>query len=536
MTSVSRHFVERFLIRGAFRPAKASLSTAILLGLCILAFGYPGLVASTEGPAAPVDPRPVASANPSSDPGRASPLTAVPGRPAGESDSASGAHNQNDGPTTPGSVLAVRTDYTTAYLAAKNGQKLLIVLFASPEQREASVGFLADGVGVYAGGCEVVVVFPDATIKTHEGEVRLWEHPSFSELQRKPGVALVSFLGGPDDPDYGKVVATIPAGENGAMGPPERQRIVDLLDSLFVSSRTRSDRSGPGRPLDVPRQDTAAQNGEVTLATHLAPILEPEVWLTSYEAGVAQARREKKMLLVYLYPEADGQLRNQFESRALRDPLVIKELTRFVRVRLPESATVDEQGKSVRLLSHPMLSEMEGQPGLFIVDYASEGEKYYGQVVSQFPFLDGKPYTAQQMLAILTLPPGTLTQRTMVYAVRVHPERPRSVLGRPDPYLFAEAEKHSEYQARIRLQGHHFWETRFGRIISVLRGQRTASEVCAESWPGQGLLRAALECVRCWRLSPGHWRAVASEHDGYGYDIKRGSNGVWYATGIFVNR
>jgi len=60
--------------------------------------------------------------------------------------------------------------------------------------------------------------------------------------------------------------------------------------------------------------------------------------------------------------------------------------------------------------------------------------------------------------------------------------------------------------------------------------------VCAESWPGQGLLRAALECVRCWRLSPGHWRAVSSRSDAYGYDIKRGSNGVWYATGIFVNR
>ena len=60
-----------------------------------------------------------------------------------------------------------------------------------------------------------------------------------------------------------------------------------------------------------------------------------------------------------------------------------------------------------------------------------------------------------------------------------------------------------------------------------------ASEECAESWPGQGLLESAIECVRCWRLSSGHWAAVRAEHRCYGYDIKRGNNGIWYATGIF---
>jgi hypothetical protein len=57
--------------------------------------------------------------------------------------------------------------------------------------------------------------------------------------------------------------------------------------------------------------------------------------------------------------------------------------------------------------------------------------------------------------------------------------------------------------------------------------------VCAESWPGENLVEAAIECVRCWRLSSGHWEAVRTQHTVYGYDMKRGSNDVWYATGIF---
>jgi hypothetical protein len=125
-----------------------------------------------------------------------------------------------------------------------------------------------------------------------------------------------------------------------------------------------------------------------------------------------------------------------------------------------------------------------------------------------------------------------LTQRTLIYAVRIHPERPASALGCPDDRLLVEAESHSQYQASIRLQGHHGWNVRFSRIAAVLG--RSPREVCAESWPGQNLIESAIECVRCWRLSSGHWSAVQARNRAFGYDMKLGGNGVWYATGIFA--
>jgi hypothetical protein len=141
----------------------------------------------------------------------------------------------------------------------------------------------------------------------------------------------------------------------------------------------------------------------------------------------------------------------------------------------------------------------------------------------------------QQICVLLDLPPGTLTQRTMTYAVRTHREHPGSAWGKPLSVLAAETESHAAHQATILVQGHHQWDQRFHRINRRLPRGLVANEVCAESWPGQPLVEAAEECVDCWRQSPGHWDHVRRRHPFFGFDIKRGRNGVWYATGIFAN-
>ena len=77
---------------------------------------------------------------------------------------------------------------------------------------------------------------------------------------------------------------------------------------------------------------------------------------------------------------------------------------------------------------------------------------------------------------------------------------------------------------------------RFHRINSKLSSNVLAQEVVAESWPNESLVEACVDCVHSWRQSPGHWGAVRRRHALFGYDIKRGRNGIWYATGIFGRR
>jgi hypothetical protein len=264
------------------------------------------------------------------------------------------------------------------------------------------------------------------------------------------------------------------------------------------------------------------------------PAADAIAWQSDYARAGEAASQQGKMLLVLFYDQTNPQS-NRLEADALADPAVRQKLQEYVCVRLPVDVKItptDGQEETV-LLKHPAFREMLGQPGIAIIDYAHPNTPLEGMVVSQFPLTPRLCYTAGHVMVILGLPPGTLTQRTLVYAVRIHPERPASASGEANPRLMQEAESHAAYQARIRLQGHHRWESRFQIINAILPRGLMASEVCAESWPGQNLIDAAIECVRCWRLSSGHWRAVRAAQPCYGYDMKLGSNGIWYATGIF---
>ena len=49
------------------------------------------------------------------------------------------------------------------------------------------------------------------------------------------------------------------------------------------------------------------------------------------------------------------------------------------------------------------------------------------------------------------------------------------------------------------------------------------------------MLDSCLDCVDSWRHSSGHWQGVSGRHRAFGYDIRRGGNGIWYGTGIFAD-
>jgi len=257
-------------------------------------------------------------------------------------------------------------------------------------------------------------------------------------------------------------------------------------------------------------------------------------WHTSYREAMDEAERCNKMLFIYFCDPEGTTACRQFKEEVLSQPQVCRKLQDYVCVELPLNAEIMVQGKPTVVLEHEAFREMLGRPGIAIVDFRSPNAPLRGAVVSTFPITEKLRYSVEQTLVILNLPPGTLTQRTLIFAVRIHPDRPAGADGEPLPELMDEAAQHAQYQAEIRLQGHHFWAVRFRRILARLPGGLSPREVCAESWPGENLVEAAIECVRCWRLSEGHWSAVRARSRFFGFDMRRGSNGVWYATGILA--
>jgi hypothetical protein len=258
-------------------------------------------------------------------------------------------------------------------------------------------------------------------------------------------------------------------------------------------------------------------------------------WSHDYAAAYKQARTEGKYLLIWFSNDeptsSDVTVAAAFEREDMRELL-----EPYVLVRIAKSSKVEVNGEQVRLLEHRSFAEMLRLPGLAIIDLRDKQNSLYGSLVSVYPFHSERSIDLGRFKTLLTLPTGTLTQRTLVFAVRTHRDAPRSTRGQLDSLLVREASKHAAHQASITLQGHHQWDRRFQLISAQLPGGLLAQEVCAESWPGQPLLEAAEECVHSWRQSSGHWSAVSKEQPRYGYDMQRGRNGVWYATGIFGTR
>jgi len=270
--------------------------------------------------------------------------------------------------------------------------------------------------------------------------------------------------------------------------------------------------------------------GHAAAATPVPRVTEPSgavQRIDDYAAALEAARATRGMVLVSVEP-GSGDFADPVGQHMERPDVQ----ERFARSGTPwVFCRVGMNDAGGRLVGDPSLAEMRRGPGVFVVDHT--GGAYDGRIVSILPRTPGKYYrfSTSHVDQLASLPTGSLTQRSMILAVRIHPENPQSTFGSCDPSLCQECAAHSAHQARIRRQGHHGWDVRSQRIASRAG---SASEVCAESWENQDLLDSCVDCVASWRQSPGHWNGVRSPHAAYGYDIRRGGNGIWYATGIFA--
>ena len=256
-------------------------------------------------------------------------------------------------------------------------------------------------------------------------------------------------------------------------------------------------------------------------------------WHTSYDKATDLAMQEKKDLIIYFTDK--GELDTAFANAE-----VAKKLEKFICLKLPSDYKVNEK----RLLDYSALSDMMGKPGLAVISYSDKKLTTYATPISVHPFVGSRyrwvpNYGSEQVKITLDLPAfATLSQRSMIYAIRVHPEVPQSVFATCHPAFLEHAQRHSRTQANSQRQHHaNLIATSNSLRSRVEMGFSGAQEVVAESWGrwvgGENVLEAAYSCIDAWRQSPGHWGAVAGRHTYFGYDIAQGANGTWYATGIF---
>ncbi|MEX2286776.1 MAG: hypothetical protein WD648_06780 [Planctomycetaceae bacterium] len=259
-------------------------------------------------------------------------------------------------------------------------------------------------------------------------------------------------------------------------------------------------------------------------------------WHTNYLSAYEQARAEQKQLLIFFRDETKPCVADNYESRVLASDKLWTPLSQYVRAVLPldtpeplAKGEEDQVERPKRLVDHQAFVYMNKRQGIAVIDLAEPKTKPYGFVTSAHPFTPGRYYSAAAMQTVLGLPHGTLTQRTLLYALRMHPEQPRYPNSGMNGYLSEQAKQASSVMAQLEQVGHHNWGYRFQTITSALG--RPVSEVAA-SGNGETLVDAAVSCVAAWRGSPAHWQMINNNPLFYGYDLVRGRSGQWYATGI----
>jgi hypothetical protein len=259
-------------------------------------------------------------------------------------------------------------------------------------------------------------------------------------------------------------------------------------------------------------------------------------WHTDYAKAYHQALDNRKDLVIY-FRDDGGRLDDALDNQDVKTAL-----NRYVCLRVPQSYTFQGQ----KLLSEPALGEMMGQPGLVVVSLHDKALPTHQEAISVHPLVGSRygwvpGYGSAEVKTVLDLPAdATLSQRSMMYALHVHPERPQSVYCECHPAFLGHARRHSARQAAMRNQHHADIIAASGRLSSEVGAPiGGASEVVAESWGnfvgGENVLEAAFSCIDAWRHSSGHWGAVSRAHRFFGYDIARAENGTWYATGIFAD-
>jgi hypothetical protein len=224
---------------------------------------------------------------------------------------------------------------------------------------------------------------------------------------------------------------------------------------------------------------------------------------TDYYHAYREAQRSGKMLVI------------DFGTGFDFNTVDAKKLDGFVLCRVPVDYTIKTEGMQARLIDSPAFDCLQKQPGIVVVDL--QEKTHFGETISVLP----QRYSAAGYVdALFDLPVGSITQRTLTWAFRVHQERPACTQGVADPTLMQHADRQSTVQAQSNSMFHS----------SNFPG---SFEIVAQSGSGGGnLADVAIELVNTWRGSAPHWGAATTAWSRYGVDMQS-NGGSWYATGVF---
>mgnify|MGYP000635364716 CR=1 FL=1 len=163
-------------------------------------------------------------------------------------------------------------------------------------------------------------------------------------------------------------------------------------------------------------------------------------WQSDYVAAYQKAEAARRMLVIYFSETAPADESQACVATLFAAAEFRRGFAGMTCLRLPLDAKVaDEEGRPIRLIDHFSMTELHKQPGFALIDFREPESKHFARVVSLLPIGGKRRPTIAGVAALADLPAGSLTQRTLIWAVRIHGESPASTSGRFEPILAAAA-------------------------------------------------------------------------------------------------
>ena len=292
--------------------------------------------------------------------------------------------------------------------------------------------------------------------------------------------------------------------------------------------------SGKSFPQD-PLQDTVVKDSpEKTLGTLN--------WHEDYVSAYAEASQQKSFLLMLFRNPAE---RDQLEAAdsPLGDPQLRPILEQFSRVELPVNAAIPAtQGDASQddtipslLLQHRSFRHLHSRAGLAIVDLTDPESSNHARVVSVLPLPEEGRFDVNNLELLLTLPHGSISQRTLLFAVRR--TVPDSSLSMREfaPTLTQFARRNCRYMAHREQSVPFEQDVRREAVASEFGPQAELRELVFATDTATTIHDAALQAVNEWMAAADSLETLTAPADAMGMELFQSpETGRWYATCLVV--
>lgn len=266
-----------------------------------------------------------------------------------------------------------------------------------------------------------------------------------------------------------------------------------------------------------------------------------ESWKDGQYARLCEQAEKESGLLVLLIDPAET---NRYEDVKFD----------FIRKAFERSTLGNVTGaEAAALLKDGRFHWMWERAGLAVLDFRNDAEERLKK--SLIRYLPHELIDERKVRILAGIPAGlTLTQSTMTFAVREHPEA-HSADGTPSLNLMKIAEKNSAREAEnyLRIYGpnKNYGAANYYGGGHYNQGHGYETEVGGWAWSiaerpeNKCMVKAAMSGVRVyeWIYSGqkhGHWGAVCQRWNYFGWDMQYvrlpdGRDGKWFITGDFAN-